>query len=133
MSAQISITPGGSPAEQIRDQIRGLIATDQLAAGERLPSVRQLAEDLAVAPGTVAKAYRVLEQEGLLQTRIGGGTRVSATATRTPRAVTERARALAQTGRAADLTVEHVVQVLRAVWTDAERPGRDRPLGGRRR
>ena len=48
---------GGPPTDQVRDEIRGLITTGQLAAGERLPSVRQLATDLDVAPGTIAKAY----------------------------------------------------------------------------
>jgi GntR family transcriptional regulator len=116
VTARIRLVPGASPAEQISDQIRGLIATDQLAAEERLPSVRQLAQDLAIAPGTVAKAYRALEQEGLLVTRIGAGTRVSPTATRTPRAVLDSARALAESGRAAELSVDDAVRVLRAVW-----------------
>jgi len=47
-------TTGGTPAEQIHDQIRGLITTGALAANERLPSIRQLAADLRVAPGTIA-------------------------------------------------------------------------------
>ena len=68
----LSVTPeGGSPARQIHDQISGLITTGRLGRGERLPSVRQLAADLAVAPGTVAKAYRSLEADGLLVTRVG--------------------------------------------------------------
>ncbi|WAH98126.1 GntR family transcriptional regulator [Arthrobacter sp. MMS18-M83] len=44
-------TTGGTPAEQIHDQIRGLITTRVLAANERLPPVRRLAADLRAAPG----------------------------------------------------------------------------------
>src|SRR5699024_8490657 len=49
----------------------------EVGTDERLPSVRQLASDLEVAPGTVAKAYRPLEAEGLVVSRVGSETRVS--------------------------------------------------------
>jgi GntR family transcriptional regulator len=104
------------PTEQIRDQIRGSIATGQLAAGDRLPSVRQLAKDLAVAPGTVAKAYKALEAEGYLTARTGGGTRVGATATTTNRAVLDAARRLAQTSAETGTELDDAIRVLRAVW-----------------
>ncbi len=102
--------------EQIRDQIRGLIATGQLAAGEPLPSVRQLAKDLAIAPGTAAKAYRALEQEGLVETRIGGGTRVSATASSTPGPVLDHARGLVDASLQTGVDVEDAVRIVRAIW-----------------
>ncbi|MGY5134935.1 GntR family transcriptional regulator [Streptomyces nigrescens] len=66
------------PYEQIRAQLAALIATGQLAEGERLPTVRQLATDLGLAPGTVARAYRELETAKLIHTRRGAGTRVAA-------------------------------------------------------
>ena len=44
------------PFEQLRSQIVAAIAADELVPGERLPTVRRLAEDLGVAPGTVARA-----------------------------------------------------------------------------
>jgi len=92
----IELTEGGAPlAEQVREQIRGLVTTGQLAAGERLPSVRQLAHDLGIAPRTVAKAYKALQEEGVLETRTGGGTRVGRTATPVRRPVIEAARAYA--------------------------------------
>jgi GntR family transcriptional regulator len=62
------------PYEQLRAQISGLVAGGQLAPGSRLPSVRQLAGDLGLAPGTVARAYSELESAGLLTTRQRGGT-----------------------------------------------------------
>jgi len=54
--------------------LRQMVATGQLQAGERLPTVRQLAESLAISPGTVVKAYRQLEQDGVIHSRRGGGT-----------------------------------------------------------
>lgn len=116
MTLRITLTGGGSAAQQLHDQIRGLIITDQIPAGERLPSVRQLAEDLGVAPGTVAKAYRSLEHDGLLQTRIGGGTRVHPEAVTTPRAVIERAHALAEASMSADVGLDEAIRILRSVW-----------------
>ncbi|MDD9207011.1 GntR family transcriptional regulator [Georgenia sp. 10Sc9-8] len=118
MAFRVILTDGASPAEQIRDQIRGLIATDRIAAGERLPSVRQLAKDLGIAPGTVAKAYRSLEQQGLLQTRVGGGTRISPTASTMPPAVIDHAHALARASTDADVSLEDTIRVLRAVWPE---------------
>ena len=59
---------------QIVEHLRQMVATGQLQPGERLPTVRQLAESLAISPGTVLKAYRQLEQDGVIQSRRGGGT-----------------------------------------------------------
>lgn len=112
------ITLSGStpPTEQIRDQIRGLIVSGQLAADERLPSVRQLAKDLDVAPGTVAKAYKALEAEGFLTTRTSGGTRVSRSATTTPRPVLAAARQLVDTSTRAGTNLDDAIRILRAIW-----------------
>ena len=65
------------PFEQIRSRVAELIVSGALAGGQRLPAVRQLAGDLRVAPGTVARAYKELETAGLLVTRRGAGTRVA--------------------------------------------------------
>ena len=56
------------PFEQIRRQIVDEIRSGAVPAGSKLPSVRQLAGDLAVAPGTVARAYGELENERLVET-----------------------------------------------------------------
>ena len=66
------------PYEQLRRQLATLVESGALAAGSRLPPVRQLAADLALATGTVARAYRELERTGLVLTRRGGGTTVAA-------------------------------------------------------
>lgn len=113
----IALSETGAPlSEQIREQIRGLVTTGSLAAGERLPSVRQLAHDLSVAPRTVAKAYKALENEGIVVTRTGGGTRVGERASPTTPAVLEAARALAAAGREAGTDLDETVRVLRAIW-----------------
>lgn len=66
------------PYEQLRRQLVALIEAGALDPGQRLPPVRQLASDLGLAAGTVARTYRELEQAGLVTTRRGGGTRVRA-------------------------------------------------------
>ena len=74
---KISIEPGSPPYEQVRQQIAELIESGSLPAGTRLPPVRQLAGDLRLAAGTVARAYAALEAAGLVVTRRGGGTLVA--------------------------------------------------------
>ncbi|MEZ0064516.1 GntR family transcriptional regulator [Streptacidiphilus sp. MAP12-20] len=64
------------PYEQIRGQLATLIAAGRLPPGHRLPPVRQLAADLGLAAGTVARAYRELEAAGQVATRRAAGTRV---------------------------------------------------------
>lgn len=58
---------------QLVDQVRRLAASGRLKPDDRLPSVRQLAEELAVNPMTISRAYNLLEQEGLLERRRGIG------------------------------------------------------------
>lgn len=64
------------PFEQLRRQLAELISAGVLAPGDRLPPLRQLAADLGLAVGTVARTYRELERAGLVRSRRGGGTRV---------------------------------------------------------
>ncbi|HYM11036.1 MAG TPA: GntR family transcriptional regulator, partial [Bryobacterales bacterium] len=65
----------GVPAyRQIIDQVLVAIASAALAGGEQLPTVRQLAVDLAINPNTVVRAYRELEIRGILTTQQGTGT-----------------------------------------------------------
>ncbi|MFJ4026208.1 GntR family transcriptional regulator [Paenarthrobacter sp. NPDC089989] len=62
------------PYEQIRRQLASLITVGALPPGNRLPTVRSLAADLGIAVGTVARAYRELEQSGLIEARRRHGT-----------------------------------------------------------
>lgn len=92
LSLQVSMTDPTPPYEQLRRQLADLIATGSLAHGVRLPPLRQLAADLGLAVGTVARTYRELETAGLVTSRRGGGTRVSRDVVRLTEV--ERARAL---------------------------------------
>jgi GntR family transcriptional regulator len=62
---------------QIMDQAIAGIASGALTAGDQLPTVRQLAVDLAINPNTVIRAYRELEIRGVLETQQGTGTFIS--------------------------------------------------------
>ena len=60
--------------EQIMDNLRRLIISGGMAPGDRLPSVRELAAQLAINPNTIQRAYRELESQGYLVTLMGKGT-----------------------------------------------------------
>jgi GntR family transcriptional regulator len=79
------------PFQQIVDQLRGFIERGELRPGDPLPTVRQLAGDLGVAPNTVARAYGALQGEGWLS---GDGRRGTRVAPHTP-ATDKRTRARA--------------------------------------
>jgi len=70
-----SATP---PFEQLRVQVIAQITDGTLIAGTRLPTVRRLADDLGIAPNTVARAYRELEADGFIETRGRNGTYINA-------------------------------------------------------
>ena len=75
---------------QIVDQVRSLVASRALRAGDQLPSVRDLAASVRVNRNTAAKAYQLLEMEGVIETRQGHGCFVTHTVPRWSRE--ERAR-----------------------------------------
>jgi GntR family transcriptional regulator len=62
------------PYEQLRQQVTALVLGGALAPGDRLPAIRQLAGDLGLAGGTVARAYRELEADGVVMTQGRHGT-----------------------------------------------------------
>ncbi|NLT26010.1 MAG: GntR family transcriptional regulator [Microbacteriaceae bacterium] len=95
---------------------RGLITSGRLGAGERLPTIRQTARDLAVAQGTAAKAYRMLEREGLVVTGRGAGTRVAAGAARLPAATARRVHELIEHAREHGLELDDLLDAVRAGW-----------------
>ncbi len=59
--------------EQIKDSLRRLLITGAISEGERLPSVRELASQLAINPNTIQRAYRELEAEGYIYSVAGKG------------------------------------------------------------
>ena len=62
---------------QIVEQVKQLVASGRLAPGDELPTIRALAQRLLINPNTVARAYRELEVEGLVTSRVGQGTTVA--------------------------------------------------------
>jgi GntR family transcriptional regulator len=65
------------PYEQLRQQVTALVLGGVLGPGDRLPAIRQLANDLGLAGGTVARAYRELESDGVVSTHGRHGTVIS--------------------------------------------------------
>ena len=78
---------GLAPWRQVHDQLARLITAGSLAAGTRLPTIRQFARDLGLAPGTIARTYRELELAGVVHTGRARGTVVAETAGADPSAV----------------------------------------------
>jgi GntR family transcriptional regulator len=76
---------------QLIEQVKHAIETGALRAGEQLPGIRPLAERLVINPNTVAKAYRELEHEGVIELRHGAGAFVRGDAR--PRRTTDNMRA----------------------------------------
>jgi len=116
---------------QITDGIRRSVAAGLLAPGEKLPSVRDLAARILVNPNTVAKVYRDLERDGLLDTRRGDGTYVSADAAAMAeverrRLLSDQLRAVARDVRAFGLSQEAALDLFRDVLKDEKSRRKDR-------
>jgi GntR family transcriptional regulator len=90
---------------QLMEQVKHAIETGALRAGEQLPGIRPLAEELVINPNTVAKAYRELEHEGVIELRHGAGAFV---------AVPPKPKKAAGTLRAAQAVVTAAVERLHA-------------------
>ncbi len=73
MQVQIDNSLGRAVYLQIIDHVKRDIALGRLVEGDRLSTVRELAVTLAINPNTIAKAYRQLEQEGIIMTKAGAG------------------------------------------------------------
>ena len=76
---------------QLMEQVKHAIETGALRAGDQLPGIRPLAEELVINPNTVAKAYRELEHDGLIELRHGAGAFVTGAARE--KKLTDRLRA----------------------------------------
>lgn len=90
---------------QLMEQVKHAIETGALRPGDQLPGIRPLAEELVINPNTVAKAYRELEHEGVVELRQGAGAFVSPNAP---------ARKTAEKVRAAQAVVASAIERLRA-------------------
>ena len=110
---------------QLEEGVRNLVASGALAPGSAVPSVREMARDLAVNPATIAKAYQRLSDAGVLEVRRGEGTFVAAGAPTLPRA--ERRRRLQQAAKSyaahaatLGLGVDEAVEAARAACEEIQ-------------
>lgn len=138
IALQISTSDPTPPYEQLRRQLVELIGSARLEPDQRLPPVRQLAADLGLAAGTVARTYRELESAGLVITRRGGGTRVNPDPPHHPAplliedlqqqmtALVQRARRLGVTERQVRDTVETALKDAGDASTDRQ-PALEQP------
>jgi GntR family transcriptional regulator len=121
---KLDLRSGVPVYRQIIDQVRGGIAAGTLTAGDQLPTVRQLAVDLAINPNTVLRAYRELELGGALETHQGTGTFISDK--KVVKNSAERERQLAQLAGefaaragAAGFTLEELLDRMRGLAPDS--------------
>ncbi|KAE8765406.1 GntR family transcriptional regulator [Georgenia thermotolerans] len=122
MSAALTLdlASGVPPYEQIRAQVTALVAAGTLVEGERLPTVRDLAADLGIAPGTVQRAYRELEARGVVRSRRRAGTVVATGADAGPAAAVQgRARDFVRRARAAGLDDGAILDLVRGALMTA--------------
>jgi GntR family transcriptional regulator len=110
------------PYEQLRQQVTALVLGRALAPGDRLPSIRQLANDLGIAGGTVGRAYRELEADGVVTTRGRHGTVVAGPPRRSspPTELIDAARAYADHASRTGATLEDALTAVRLAFA-AER------------
>ncbi len=120
VTLKIHIDDSAAPYEQVRAQISEQARSGALPVGYRLPTVRGLAESLGLAANTVAKAYRALESDGVIETRGRNGTFVAAAGSAAERELASAARTYADRARRLGLTeadaIGAVRDALRAVY-----------------
>ncbi|WP_330456923.1 GntR family transcriptional regulator [Streptomyces sp. NBC_00820] len=113
MSLKIQIDDSAPPYEQVRTQISEQARSGVLPVGYRLPTVRGLAESLGLAVNTVAKAYRALEGDGVIETRGRHGTYVAAAGSAAEREASTAAQTYAERARRLGLTEAEALATVR--------------------
>ncbi|OXM63831.1 GntR family transcriptional regulator [Amycolatopsis vastitatis] len=119
MKIVVDTENGLAPWRQVHDQMVRAITTGGLPEGTRLPPIRQLARDLGLASGTVARAYRELEAAGWVATARARGTVVTIPSGRPDRAALLRAAAADFAAQANDLgaNLDDAMAAVRAAWS----------------
>jgi DNA-binding transcriptional regulator YhcF (GntR family) len=126
MLVVIDHTAVDPPYEQIRAQVAAQARSGGLPAGTRLPTVRHLAGDLGLAPGTVARAYKELESDRVIETRGRHGTFVSVAVDEVTReafaAAVEYASRAHRLGLGLNAAITHVTTAFNALGSDSRPP-----------
>lgn len=102
------------PYEQVRSGIAERINDGTLAVGAKLPTVRALASDLGIAPNTIARAYRELEEAGLIETRGRSGSFVGSSGEQSRQRAREAASDYAATTRGLGLSAAEALAIAKA-------------------
>lgn len=113
MTLKIHIDDSAPPYEQVRMQISEQARSGVLTVGHRLPTVRGLAQTLGLAANTVAKAYRALEADGVIETRGRHGTFVAAVGSAAERKAVTAAQTYAERARRLGLDEETALAAAR--------------------
>ena len=115
---------------QLMEQVKHAVETGALREGDRLPTIRKVAEDLVMNPNTVVRAYRELEHEGVVELRHGSGAYIKATSG-------NRARLVHEAQRVMHTTIERLIsrgiskEELRRVFeSELARAGAEEQLEG---
>ena len=121
VSIHVSPNSGVPIYRQLMDQLRAQVAGGRIAAGDFLPSVRQVAEELQVNPMTVSKAYSLLERDGIVELVRGQGMRVKDIATNGKvrrEAILPLLKQVAATAKQLSLKPEQVIAQLKPLLED---------------
>ena len=114
--------------EQITSQIKAMIMSGELQAGDAIPSMRALAKSIHVSVITVQKAYEELQRDGFIEATVGRGSFVSAQnkafyQEAQQRIAEEHLKIAADIGRVNDISLESLIEVLKLFYTEVEEDG----------
>jgi DNA-binding transcriptional regulator YhcF (GntR family) len=122
VSIRVDTSSKTPPFEQVRGHIAGLVASGELPPGTKLPTVRQLAADVGLAPNTAARVYKELEADGVVTTHGRRGTFVSSAITRSDSDVATQARdaanRFAAQARRLGLSSAEAVRLVEQCWNE---------------
>lgn len=121
LRVEVDLAAGVPPYEQIRLQVLAHITARRLQAGDRLPAIRDLATDLGVAGGTVARAYRELEAAGVVTTRRRTGTVVAEGAVAAEAPMRAAAARFVTTARTAGMADDEILDLVRGALLTPDR------------
>jgi GntR family transcriptional regulator len=134
MNLRINFSSGMPIYLQLMEQIKHAVETGAIRAGEQLPTIRSVAEELTMNPNTVARAYRELEAEGVVQVRHGAGVFVAG-----PRSSAAKSNEIRKAGEALRTAMEKGIALglseseLRRVFEDELSRLPEKATGIRRR